>query len=889
MNSELLARLADAQTENERSWLVTELRLSALSEEHRSMVWAAAIPHWFDADILAALRPELVDRTTDFYIELQALSFVERFGDRGCRIHDLTRKLLIDRLWLDEEIEFKLLSQRAAAYFEPQPEEENQIEFVYHQVGHDADLGAITLNYLAWNWYGEFRRPESELLIRTVQEQVDGGRGTPKLMAEIAFADGRLQFRFYGFPAAQVVLNKLNVALALFREIGDKRGESNTLRSIDDVLQIENLYEIEDFPRGEAGAETPVNLFPNLKSIHQESTESHDDQGLIGTPDDEAYLLTRIFNQELQVEVQNAPSTASQIAARIAREVIRICDKSDRIQDSGDIVTWQLSLGRHRLNKCLAYYRLGSRQGRIELHSTLTTIVYRHITPNQAQLNFQGRQALIEDFLQGFYMESLKMFRKENELPETYSPKTRLELAEYMAFSEQYAKRRVNLPDSNGKQIIILRAQSFSYSQPQETVADIEADANTSAEGVLRDRVVHNLVSYLRTEGLEDCIDYLSLRLQDLSDSKIDEILGLSSRQRDYLNQRFEYHVKRFARIHQWELVHYWLGADLNHHLGLSFQEWQLFQDSLSDEQRSLLSLKYGQPQDQNSLSDTVIAKQVGCTPNQIQKRWSKILELAWQFRDTETVLELPQVARNLNETHSASISLNDSSISTALHSNALMYSLKSRDLEEPVAISHRQILLERVWVNLAEQFERNATLEVRVTGSNRGGVTVNVQSLRGFIPRSQLNDAENMEGLKGRKLQAKLIEVNPETRKIILSERKAVQSVHLAQLEVGQLITGPVTGLKPFGAFVNMGGTTGLLHVSQISEKSIADVTTLFKVGQVVQALIVDIDQGRGRISLSTKALENFPGEVLENFAAVMDSAAERAERARNELNEKG
>ncbi len=210
---------------------------------------------------------------------------------------------------------------------------------------------------------------------------------------------------------------------------------------------------------------------------------------------------------------------------------------------------------------------------------------------------------------------------------------------------------------------------------------------------------------------------------------------------------------------------------------------------------------------------------------------------------------------------------------------------IRDQNEDGQVTISRRQMLLERVWEELAEQAERNATLEVRVTGSNRGGVTVDVQSIRGFIPRSQLNDAENMEGLKGRKLQAKLIEVNPETRKIILSERKAVQSVHLAQLEVGQLITGPVTGLKPFGAFVNMGGTTGLLHVSQISEKSIADVATLFKVGQVVQALIVDIDEGRGRISLSTKALENFPGEVIENFAAVMASSAERAERARNKL----
>ncbi len=381
--------------------------------------------------------------------------------------------------------------------------------------------------------------------------------------------------------------------------------------------------------------------------------------------------LSGVFSQELETTVPNAKTSARAVAGRIAREVQRICEKSDRIQISGEVRSWQLSLGYHRLEKCLSYYRLGSHRGRIELHSTLSTMVYRHIAPLNQRLGFQGRHALIEDFLQSFYIESLKMFRRENELPDDYQPKTRLELSEYMSFTEQYAKRRVNLPGRTNQQIIILRAQSFCNRQPKETLVDIEmalegpkredseASSGRSAiarqlrehmvaegldptEGVLRDRVIDQLVEYLRGEGHEDCVDYLSLRLQDLPAPEIDEILGLTSRQRDYLQQRFKYHVERFAKLHQWELVHHWLGAGLVQNLGMTPSLWERFYGELNGEQRQLVDLKQRQVREQaqglatGSLSDEEIARTVGCTPKQLQKRWAKLLELAWKARNLE-------------------------------------------------------------------------------------------------------------------------------------------------------------------------------------------------------------------------------------------------------------
>lgn len=370
--------------------------------------------------------------------------------------------------------------------------------------------------------------------------------------------------------------------------------------------------------------------------------------------------LMQLLLEEIQAQVKAAPGCVQAVAKRIAREVERICDKSTRIQTSGEIQSWQLTLARHRLQKCLRYYQLGSRRGRVELHSNLGAMVYRHVTVSGSDMGFQGRYNLIEDFLQAFYIEAIKAFRRENELAEDYTPRTQLQLAEYMAFTEQYAKRRINLPGSASQQLIILRAQGFARRQPQETTVDIEmaVESAKSEEGEAyqrnsavqqlrsqmiaqntfdpseeseRDRVIAELISYLESQGQSDCVDYLTLKLQDLSAPEIDQILGLSSRQRDYLQQRFKYHVEKFAKQHHWQLVHQWLGAGLEHKLGLSAQQWQTFLSLLSEQQQQILQLKTARH------SDQAIAKTLKCTPKQLQKRWTQLLDLAWAIRNGHT------------------------------------------------------------------------------------------------------------------------------------------------------------------------------------------------------------------------------------------------------------
>jgi hypothetical protein len=367
-------------------------------------------------------------------------------------------------------------------------------------------------------------------------------------------------------------------------------------------------------------------------------------------------VIFQLLFKELQQSTKASEQNCHDVATRIAAEVNRICNESKRIQASGAIESSAITLARHRLQQCLRYYQLGSNRGRVELHSTLSAIIYRYINPPQKQLSYQGRLTIIEDFLQSFYLEALNAFRRESQLDSTYRPQTLLELAEYMAFTERYGKRRIPLPGRQ-QQLIILRAQTFSQQQPPETSVDIEQAAEGSSneadgtweepavqqlrlamamqpepepeEDTLRSVVITELINYLEQRQQSDCADYFSLRLQDLSAQEIEEILGLTPRQRDYLQQRFKYHLIRFALLHRWELVHEWLEASLPTNLGLTPQQWQAYIAQLDDKQRSLLELK------QQGQVDEKIAKTLGLSMSQLQKRWFKILELAWEIRNS--------------------------------------------------------------------------------------------------------------------------------------------------------------------------------------------------------------------------------------------------------------
>jgi small subunit ribosomal protein S1 len=210
---------------------------------------------------------------------------------------------------------------------------------------------------------------------------------------------------------------------------------------------------------------------------------------------------------------------------------------------------------------------------------------------------------------------------------------------------------------------------------------------------------------------------------------------------------------------------------------------------------------------------------------------------------------------------------------------------IREQDADGQVTLSLKQLEIRQMWEHMSELQESTQSLSVKVTGINKGGVTVDVQGLRGFIPRSHLLERDNLESLVGTALTANILEINQEKGKLVLSNRLATRSAAVSQFEIGQLVEGKISGIKPFGVFVDLGGTSGLLHINQISKNYVESLPNLFQVGQIIKAMIADLDEAKGRISLSTKVLENYPGEMLEKMVDVMTEAETRQEKARKIL----
>ncbi|MCP9791890.1 S1 RNA-binding domain-containing protein [Vulcanococcus limneticus] len=209
----------------------------------------------------------------------------------------------------------------------------------------------------------------------------------------------------------------------------------------------------------------------------------------------------------------------------------------------------------------------------------------------------------------------------------------------------------------------------------------------------------------------------------------------------------------------------------------------------------------------------------------------------------------------------------------------------REQNADGMVTVSARALALRQSWEKVRQLEKEGKVVQVKVNGFNRGGVTADLEGLRGFIPRSQLQEGENHEALVGKTLGVVFLEVNPETRKLVLSEKKAASAALFQNLEVGQLVEGQVVAVKPYGLFVDLGGVSGLLHQSSISGGQLRDLREVFDHGDRVKALITELDPSRGRIALNTALLEGQPGELLIDKEKVMAEATDRANRARNVL----
>ncbi|KAA8527335.1 hypothetical protein F0562_034950 [Nyssa sinensis] len=205
-------------------------------------------------------------------------------------------------------------------------------------------------------------------------------------------------------------------------------------------------------------------------------------------------------------------------------------------------------------------------------------------------------------------------------------------------------------------------------------------------------------------------------------------------------------------------------------------------------------------------------------------------------------------------------------------------------DADDSLILSLRSIQYDLAWERCRQLQAEDVVLKGKVVGANKGGVVAVVEGLRGFVPFSQISTKSPAEELFDKDIPLKFVEVDEEQSRLVLSNRKAMADSQ-AQLGIGSVVTGTVQSLKPYGAFIDIGGLNGLLHVSQISHDRVSDIATVLQPGDTLKVMILSHDRERGRVSLSTKKLEPTPGDMIRNPKLVFEKAEEMAQTFRQRI----
>ena len=202
--------------------------------------------------------------------------------------------------------------------------------------------------------------------------------------------------------------------------------------------------------------------------------------------------------------------------------------------------------------------------------------------------------------------------------------------------------------------------------------------------------------------------------------------------------------------------------------------------------------------------------------------------------------------------------------------------------------LSQRRLQARKVWDDIEKKFENGETITAPVTQVVKGGLVVDA-GVRGFIPASMISDryVEDLNQYKGQELKLQIVEIEPSENRLILSHKEAAKEEREAQrkeamdkLTVGETVEGKVARLTNFGAFIDLGGVDGLVHVSEISYDHVNKPSDVLKVGQDVKVKVLDVDEEHGRISLSIKQTLPQPwDEVGEKIAEgdVLDGTVKR------------
>lgn len=197
--------------------------------------------------------------------------------------------------------------------------------------------------------------------------------------------------------------------------------------------------------------------------------------------------------------------------------------------------------------------------------------------------------------------------------------------------------------------------------------------------------------------------------------------------------------------------------------------------------------------------------------------------------------------------------------------------------------LSLRKAAKDKGWEEVQELFEKGEAIEVQPYDANRGGLLVELEGVRGFLPVSQLSAEhyprvgssdkdeilQRLNSLNGKTLKVRILDVDKKANKLIFSEKEAVKEdmqERFEKLGVGDKVKGVVTGVVDFGAFVNVNGIEGLVHISEISWERVENPADYVKVGDEIEAKIIAID--KDRLSLSMKQMQEDPwAKEAESF----------------------
>ncbi len=216
-----------------------------------------------------------------------------------------------------------------------------------------------------------------------------------------------------------------------------------------------------------------------------------------------------------------------------------------------------------------------------------------------------------------------------------------------------------------------------------------------------------------------------------------------------------------------------------------------------------------------------------------------------------------------------------------------MVYVVKPEDDEGQLVLSIRRTQQATAWLNLVKAKEENKIVETVVVESNNGGLIVEIsKDIRGFIPTSQLDASrvysggvrqvgkdisskvqKRLSGLIGEKISTRIIELDREKNRIILSEKMVTQARDLEQREKtlnkvkeGDTLEGTVSGITPFGVFINAEGLEGLVHLSELSWDKVEDIGNFYSVGEKVKVMVIGVSDGGKRVAYSIKRLQKDP-----------------------------